>query len=90
MFTDFRISDFNATAFLGLGLKGADYIILILGTILLISVSLIQRSGSVRGKIAQLKQPVRIAIWYGLFVVVLLFGAYGIGYDESQFIYNQF
>jgi hypothetical protein len=25
-----------------------------------------------------------------LFVCVIFFGAYGIGYDASQFIYNQF
>jgi len=31
-----------------------------------------------------------VTIWYGLFLVVLLFGAYGVGYDASQFIYNQF
>jgi len=34
--------------------------------------------------------PVRVAVWYGLFLLVLLFGAYGVGYDASQFIYNQF
>ena len=26
----------------------------------------------------------------GLFIVILLFGAYSVGYDASQFIYNQF
>jgi hypothetical protein len=25
-----------------------------------------------------------------LLLIVLIFGAYGIGYDSSQFIYNQF
>ena len=45
---------------------------------------------SIRQTIAAKALPVRVAIWYGLFLVVLLFGAYGIGYDASQFIYNQF
>ena len=29
-------------------------------------------------------------VFGALFVLILLFGAYGIGYDASQFIYNQF
>ena len=30
------------------------------------------------------------ALWFGLFLLVILWGTYGIGYDASQFIYNQF
>lgn len=75
---------------LGLGLGGLDYVILAAGTVLLILVSLLQRTGSVREKIAAKSYPVRFVLWYGLFLIVLLMGAYGIGYDASQFIYNQF
>lgn len=75
---------------LGLGLTALDFGILALGTIVLVSVSLIQRKGSVRERIAAKPYPLRFALWYGLFLVVLLAGAYGIGYDASQFIYNQF
>ncbi len=75
---------------LGLGLSLLDYGILAGGLIMLIAVSLLQRSGSVREKIARRPYPVRFALWYGLFLVVLLAGAYGVGYDASQFIYNQF
>lgn len=73
-----------------LGLTGLDYGILAAGTLLLLCVSLLQRSGSVREKIARKPYAVRFAVWYGLFLTVLLTGAYGIGYDASQFIYNQF
>lgn len=75
---------------MGLGLDGIDYVILAAGLVLLILVSLLQRSTGVREKIAQKPYPLRFAIWYGLFLAVLLMGAYGIGYDASQFIYNQF
>lgn len=75
---------------LGLGLSVTDYVILAAGLILLVSVSLLQRGGSVRERIAAKPYPVRFAVWYGLFLLVLLMGAYGIGYDASQFIYNQF
>lgn len=75
---------------LGLGLGAVDYGVLLAGLILLVAVSLLQRSGSVRDRIAAKPYPVRFLLWYGLFLVVLLAGAYGAGYDASQFIYNQF
>ena len=75
---------------MALGLSGIDYGILVAGTLVLIVVSLLQRSGSVREKIGRQPYIVRFALWYGLFLTVLLMGAYGIGYDASQFIYNQF
>lgn len=75
---------------LALGLTGLDYGVLAGGCAVLFAVSLIQRGGSVRDKIALYPYPVRFALWYGLFLAVLLMGAYGIGYDASQFIYNQF
>lgn len=73
-----------------LGMNGIDYAILFVGMLALIMVSMWQRSGSVRDKIAQRPYIVQFVIWYGLFLIVLLMGAYGIGYDASQFIYNQF
>jgi len=75
---------------LQLGLSLLDYGILAGGLIILITVSLLGRSGSVRDKIASRPYPVRFVLWYGLFLAVLLAGAYGVGYDASQFIYNQF
>ena len=77
-------------ALMDLGLSALDYGILAAGVMLVLSVSLMQRKGSVRERIAVCPYPFRFAIWYGLFLVVLLMGAYGIGYDASQFIYNQF
>ena len=56
----------------------------------MLAVSLIQRKGSVREKLLKLPYPVRFTLIYGLFLIVLLMGAYGIGYDAGQFIYNQF
>ena len=75
---------------LALGLSALDYGILACGTALMLLVSLSQRGGSVREKIARRPYAVRFAVWYGLFLIVLLMGIYGVGYDASQFIYNQF
>lgn len=77
-------------ALLDLGLNIADYIILSVGIYILILVSLIQRTGKVRDKIAGKPYFVQFAIWYGMFLIVLILGIYGVGYDASQFIYNQF
>lgn len=75
---------------LQLGLNSVDYLILLFGVVLLITVSMIQRKRKVRDYIASKAYPLRFAVWYGLFLIVLLMGAYGVGYDASQFIYNQF
>ncbi len=91
MFTHFRIKALNASAFLGLGLSAADYILLLLCTVLLIVVSAIQeKRGSVRDLIFRAPAATKYLVFGLLLVVVLIFGAYGIGYDSSQFIYNQF
>lgn len=75
---------------LSLGLTMADYGILLVGILIMLGVSLLQRSGSVREKIARLHYPLRVAVWFGLFLMILLWGCYGVGYDANQFIYNQF
>uniref|UniRef100_UPI00405758D4 MBOAT family O-acyltransferase n=1 Tax=Acetatifactor sp. TaxID=1872090 RepID=UPI00405758D4 len=77
-------------ALLDIGLTGLDYGILVFGVIVLFAVSLVQRSGKIRDRIACKPYPVRFVTWFGLFLIILLIGAYGIGYDSSQFIYNRF
>lgn len=75
---------------LRLGITLTDYCVLAAGIVILLSVSLVQRGGSVRAKIAAKAYPVRVCVWFGLFLIVLLLGIYGIEYDSSQFIYNRF
>lgn len=90
MFTTWNWNILWDGSLMQLGLTMTDYLILFAGTILLIAVSMIQRKGKVRDQIAAFPYVARAAIWYGLFLVVLLTGVYGIGYEASQFIYNQF
>ena len=90
IFTESSLAQLTPAAFTGMGITGFDYAVVFIGMLILIAVSLIQRSGSVRVKIANCAAPVRFIIWYGLFMATLIFGAYGIGYSASQFIYNQF
>lgn len=85
-----RISQLFDGRLMTLGLSIYDYIVLFLGLLLLILVSLAGRNGSVREKLAQKPLVLRFCVIYGLFLCVLILGAYGVGYDASQFIYNQF
>lgn len=90
MVTDFNVRFLTDGSIMALGLSAFDYIIILVGITVLITVSMVQRSGSVRTKIMTKPYAFRFFIWFGLFLLVLLFGAYGVGYDASQFIYNQF
>lgn len=91
MFTTWNWNQLRTNALLQLGITKADYIILALGTLLLFTVSMLSRTGSLRDKM-QKKLPfaARWAVFAILLIVILVFGAYGQGYDASQFIYNQF
>ena len=91
MFTTWNWKTLGSGTLMHLGLVRSDYVILGLGTILLIVVSMIGRSGSVRDKMEK-KMPLvaRWGIFTLLVLIILVFGAYGQGYDAAQFIYNQF
>lgn len=90
MFSKWDGTVFFDGSLLTLGLTVADYAILLGGIGLMVLVSILQEREPVRQKIRGLSPVVRFCIWYGLFLCVLMLGAYGIGYDETQFIYKQF
>lgn len=90
MFHVFNWSELLHGSLMKLGLSMTDYVVLMIALIIIFTVSVIGRYGSVRKRIRQLPFYFRFVIWYGLFLLVLLWGAYGIGFDASQFIYNQF
>jgi len=73
-----------------LGLTGLDYGILLFGIAACFCVSVYEETkGSVREFLW--KKPIlRYALMLGLVLCVLLLGSYGIGYNASNFIYNQF
>ncbi len=73
----------------GLGLDGADFVILALGCLLMATVSSLSAKKSVRERLYD-RPILSWCVCGGLFLAVILLGAYGIGYDASQFIYNQF
>ena len=90
VFTTANYGIIKSGELLNIGLSVFDYIVIFAGTLFLFILSLIQRSGSIREKLAKRTFIVRAAAVCTLFVAVILLGAYGVGYDASQFIYNRF
>ena len=90
LFTKWNFGEVFSGALLQLGLKKADYFVLLLGVVAMIAFSLLQRGGSLREKLSARPVLVRYAVYVVLLIAVITFGAYGIGYDSNQFIYNQF
>ena len=85
-----RLSQLFDGRFAELGLTAADFIVLAIGLLLMLLISILQETGSVRQKLAARPLVVRFAAVFLLFVTVLVAGCYGHGYNASQFIYNQF
>ena len=89
-FSIFTVNNWHLIGKEKLGIDIAQFAVAAVGIIIMFIVSMVNRSGDLRDRILSLKA----GYWYVgigiLFIVILVFGAYGIGYDSSQFIYNQF
>lgn len=91
MFTQFNPRIFVDGSLLSLGIGVADYVVLLVGFVIVLGVSMVKvRVGSVREALYAKPAFVYFGVMALLLVGILIFGAYGIGYDSSQFIYNQF
>ena len=91
MFTRFDGRIFTDGSLLNVGLTGADYLVLAAGFLVVLGVSLYKRR---RGSVREALYAKPAGVFYGtmalLLVCTVVFGAYGVGYDSTQFIYNQF
>ena len=75
----------TALSFLGFGVQPPD---VSLG--LLIAADLLTARGPVRPRLTAKPLPIRWAVYLAGIFAVLIFGVYGPGFSESQFIYFQF
>ena len=88
MLTVWNFGDLSRGA-MTLGLTLADWIILFVGCLLMIIIGSVSFRCHIRERLYE--KPIFSWTLFGLLLVaILLFGAYGVGYDASQFIYNQF
>jgi hypothetical protein len=91
MFTSVTPGVFVNGSLLALGITAADYIVLFVGFVIVLGVSIYKYNrGGVREALYAKPAAVYYAVMAVLFVGIIIFGAYGTGYDSSQFIYNQF
>lgn len=89
-FSIFWVNNWGKAIVTDLGITTADYLVLAVGVVILFVVSLVSRTTDIRGSILAKDEIVWYPVLALLFVTILIFGVYGIGYDSSQFIYNRF
>lgn len=85
-----NVVDIINGGFLQLGLDWIEIVISIMALFLLFMISLMQRNGSVRDRVADRNIFQRWVIWYALLFMVILLGYYGPGYTAAEFIYQGF
>ncbi len=90
MFTRFNINILYSGELLELGLGVSDYLVLFISLIILFASSILKEKGSIRSQLAKKPVFIRYLAYYSIIIAIIIFGAYGVGYDSSQFIYNQF
>lgn len=91
IFRDFELHKLWDGTFLTFGLDKADYLIIAAGCAAVALVGMIkERELLGEDGLTKLYLPVRWAVYYGLILAVVIFGAYGIGYQQVDLIYAGF
>ena len=89
MLTTFNWTDLFSGGWLRLGLDMADWILLAVGILTVLLVTQLGKQEPLRYRIARKPVLFCLAVTVGVLAVLIL-GAYGIGYNAGDFIYEQF
>ena len=89
-FSTFNLRILIDGSLLDMGVDWKNWIVIIIGLIIVLIVSNLQQKGKVRQMIASKNMAIRWVIYLALFFAVIIFGSYGMGYDASSFIYGAF
>ena len=74
-----------------IGIDRYGYIVIIAGILIVSFVEIMKEAGlPIRAGIESLPLPCRFVFWYACIFFVILFGAYGTGYDSVDLLYAQF
>ena len=85
IFTDFRFQTLIEADFV---IDKYDILLSIAGTAFVFLVDVFHERGiSIRNTIKNFRLPARWAVWYGTILLLVLFGAYGVGYTVVDMIY---
>lgn len=91
IFTDFSFSILRVGAKNGFGLDVKDYIVIVVGVLLVLIVSILGEKGiNVRERILALPFIVKFILFMVMIYSVIIFGAYGEGYGVVDLIYANF
>lgn len=91
LFHGFGVSQLWNGSLLRLGIDKADWLAVVLGTLVVFFYDLlVERGFSIREWMARRRTPVRWACCYALIFAVVIFGAYGTGYQAVDLIYAGF
>lgn len=90
MFQNFEVQRLWDGTLLNLGLDKADYMAILIGCIVVAVVGIIKEKNLLEEGMGKLHLSVRWAIYYALILAIIIFGAYGIGYQQVDMIYAGF
>lgn len=91
MFKDFHLSTLTDGSIYSLGLSRADFLVAVVGAIIVFAIGIIkERHGNILETISGKRLSIRWTIYISLILAVIIFGAYGAGYMEVDFIYAGF
>ena len=90
LFSVFRASAWPGFSISALGLAASDWAVIGAGCVTMLAVSLLSVKRPVRERLAEKPYTLRFAVFALLFIITLVVGVYGVGYDSSQFIYTRF
>ena len=95
IFTGGNYGIFSDGSLLKIGLTVSDYLVVLAGCLIMLIVSICQEKArrmddSLRDRLLDRPFILRWLVAAVLVVTIVIFGAYGIGYDASAFIYGQF
>lgn len=89
-FHAFSFSPTQASELLSFGLNKNNYILLIVALLILFVIDIMQEKMCIREWLENKPLILRWSLCIGLFMFVVIFGIYGPGYNQSQFVYMQF
>lgn len=91
MVTKFTLSSLINGGFLALGLDKLDFLVILFGCAVVLSVSVLRERGmNIRERVAEMSMPRRWALYYALLLIIIVFGAYGMNYEPVAPIYAKF
>ena len=91
MVTKFSFNLIKDGTILQLGIDKADFIIVAIATVIIFIISLLkEKKINIRESIAKKNIVLRWTLYYALIIMIIVFGAYGIGYIPVDPMYAQF